>query len=305
MIHTSAPATLMLMGEHAVLHGEPALVAAASSRLHVYLNPRSDRQISIQSALGQLQTDLDHLSIAAPFQFILTVIQNAQCQQGFDLTVQSEFGATFGLGSSAAVLVATALALRPKASTKEIFDLCYQSLIQVQGRGSGADLIAAILGGIVFYRQIPFQAEKIWPQACFLPLPMTLLYCGYKTPTPEVIARVEAARQSQPAHFETLFHAIGEQVQRGKQSLLQGDLAAFGQCLQANQSLMEELGVADSTLLEMIRRLEATPGIMAAKISGSGLGDCVFGLGEAEWTSCPWQKLALQLSPQGMSLHHD
>ncbi|MCX7123412.1 MAG: hypothetical protein NTV32_07115 [Gammaproteobacteria bacterium] len=91
MIHASAPATLMLMGEHAVLQGHRALVAAATPRLHVYVRPRFDRIVTIQSALGYDQADLDTLEIKAPFKFVFSIIDQIKPQQGFDLEIQSDF----------------------------------------------------------------------------------------------------------------------------------------------------------------------------------------------------------------------
>jgi mevalonate kinase len=46
------------------------------------------------------------------------------------------------------------------------------------------------------------------------------------------------------------------------------------------QKLMVELGVSDSTLRRMIDTLKTSPNIQGAKISGSGLGDCILTLGE-------------------------
>ncbi len=72
MIHTSAPGTLMLMGEHAVLNGCHCLVAATDQRLHVYLKPRKDNIIRIQSNLGEFEIPIDKLTIKEPFTFVLS-----------------------------------------------------------------------------------------------------------------------------------------------------------------------------------------------------------------------------------------
>ena len=52
-LKASAPGSLMLMGEHAVLHGKKALVCAIDQRISVSLTPREDARISIVSALGE------------------------------------------------------------------------------------------------------------------------------------------------------------------------------------------------------------------------------------------------------------
>ena len=41
----SAPGSLMLFGEHAILYGQAALVTAINQRISVLLEPRNDEQI--------------------------------------------------------------------------------------------------------------------------------------------------------------------------------------------------------------------------------------------------------------------
>ncbi len=60
------------------------------------------------------------------------------------------------------------------------------------------------------------------------------------------------------------------------------DWRIVGTCMNQSQIYMKELGVSDDTLDHLVSHLEAQPSILGAKISGSGLGDCVIGLGSAE-----------------------
>ncbi|MBL3561944.1 hypothetical protein, partial [Rhodovulum sulfidophilum] len=57
------------------------------------------------------------------------------------------------------------------------------------------------------------------------------------------------------------------------------DWTGFGAALARYQGQMAELGVSDETLDRIIADARAMPGLLAAKISGSGLGDCVLALG--------------------------
>ena len=79
MIKSSAPGSIMIMGEHAVLHGKKAIVAAIAKRISIELTPRSDKKISIMSDIfGGYQDSLPIQQLVKPFHFVLAAIQHFQ-----------------------------------------------------------------------------------------------------------------------------------------------------------------------------------------------------------------------------------
>ena len=153
-----------------------------------------------------------------------------------------------------------------------------RSIIQsVQGVGSGADVAACVLGGMVAYRKSPLIAKRI---ECSYPL--TLVYSGYKTPTVKAIQQVEHYFSSQPILFKQLLRAIDTCAQQGIAAVEAQDFKALGRFMTIQQGLMTALGVNTPDLQAIIEKLMAEPTILGAKISGSGLGDCVVGLGTAK-----------------------
>ncbi len=289
------------MGEHAVLHRRRALVCAIDRRIHVRVTPRRDRRISIRSALGEDAGSLEDVQVRAPFTFVWAAIARyaRELPGGLDLQVEADFDHRTGLGSSAAVTVATTAALGawmgrewgPEALHRE----CLATVQQVQGRGSGADVAASIAGGLVEYRQDPFKLVPL--QAVH---PITVVYAGYKTPTAEVIQRVEAERQKRPALYEGFFFEIDECVRTAVDAICRDDWVALGLCLNQNQALMVALGVADAALNEIVAALCEQPGILGAKISGSGLGDCAVGLGRVTDWPLTYPLIPCQMSQKGV-----
>lgn len=300
-VQASAPGSVMVAGEHAVLHGRLALCAAVNRRLSVTLTPRRDGKIKIVSALGSRTIALSALTVSPPFEFITAALVPAAASLGggLELRVDSEFRHDLGLGSSAAVTVATVAALDAwRGATLDRTDLLLRvrNLIRaVQGRGSGADVAASVMGGVVAYRTEPLECRVVASE-----IPLVVVYSGSKEKTATVIAQVEARRTAHADVFEGLF-AVMEHVSRdAEQAILAGDWVQAGALMNMGQGLMEAMGVGTSRLAELVYALRARPGIHGAKISGSGLGDCVIGLGDAGEAELPGERLAVLARGEGV-----
>ena len=63
--------------------------------------------------------------------------------------------------------------------------------------------------------------------------------------------------------------------------------------------LMEQLGVCDDTLKDMVTRLQDDAGVLGAKISGSGLGDCVISLGIPSRKLEGYQNIPVKITDRG------
>lgn len=270
----------MLMGEHAVLRGSHALAAAAPRRMTVTLHTRTDRSIRLQSALGSADTSLDAFDPGDRLRFAGAAIRQhlEALPSGFDMEIESQMPPDVGLGSSAAVTAAVLAVLRRwrglSSDRKALHAETLEAIRAVQGCGSGADAAASIYGGLVLYRAEPPRIEPL-----ALPWPVALLYCGYKTPTPTVIQRVAVCRRSSPALYDRVDEWIDASVLRAYEALKIGDREGFAAAVRINRGLMDALGVCDETLAAMLYALEKQRGVSVAKISGSGLGDCVWALG--------------------------
>lgn len=326
----SAPGSLMLMGEHAVLQHKMALVCAINKRIRVTLVPRHDRCINMSSPLlGKFTLSLDDLpntNITPPFTFVIASILFTHTQHklpcGCDLLITTDFSEQLGFGSSAAVTVATLAVLqqwlqghvqRPRAlliSAREV-------IRRVQGFGSAADAAASIMGGVITYRTQPLQMKKI---ASFIPL--TVVYSGIKVPTRTVVQHIAYQRKKYPRIFTALDATIERCVKEAVIAIKQQNWQKLGEITNIHQGLHDAMGVNTAILssivfalrnassinnndnndnsrnnnnrsdsnsdenhdVDVIVRTNNTGtnnsmGMYGAKISGSGMGDCVVGIG--------------------------
>jgi mevalonate kinase len=291
----------MLLGEHAVLHGQPALVCAVSRRILVTLRPRKDRTIRMVSALGRHTTFADKIKPSQNFRFVIAAIRRfaKKLPSGFDLRIASEFSHQIGLGSSAAVTVATLAVLsrwlNGSFSQRKLLLDGVSVIRETQGLGSGADVAASVYGGIVLYRANPIQAKKL-NASC----PLTVIYSGSKMPTVEVVRLVERSRKASPVVYGAIFRMMGQSSRQAAAAIRRKNWKDVGAIMNLNQLLMAAIGVSNGKLAAIVRLLLRDPAILGAKISGSGLGDCVIGLGKAKRTRWPYESLPVTISPQGI-----
>jgi len=305
-IRTRAPGSTMLMGEHAVLFGEPALACALDYWLEVELTPLPNRQVEIDSSLARYRSELDRLAPEPALSFVLAAIElfRPRLQRGFRLQIHSGFAHTVGLGSSAAVTAAVtaALAAYSGADTapESLFETALKAVHRAQhGRGSGTDLAASIYGGVIHYRVDPRQVKPLTERP-----ELTLLYSGYKMKTPEVLALVEARAATEPGLYAELYRLMGRTCDSARNAVDGADWPRLGQLMNFYQGLMDALGVNDATLSEMIWQLRAQPDILGAKISGSGLGDCVLALGKLN-EPLPWESIPVSVAATGVEIEYD
>jgi mevalonate kinase len=272
----------MLLGEHAVLHGFEAVVCAVDRHMFAELIPNDSDCIRIHSkTLGYYKTNIKDLKIEKPFQFILQALAPYQAHfpSGFDLHIDSEFSSRVGLGSSAAVTVVTLAVLEQwlfggELDLHRIYIKGVDTIRAVQGVGSGADIAASVFGGVLAYRVSPIKIEK-------LPLipQISLVYTGYKTPTPIVVNKVEVAYGQRPALFDKLFIELGECTRRGITAIQKQNWQRLSAIFSEHQKLQKLMGVSDQTIDTLVEACQRLSTVLGAKISGSGLGDCVVTLG--------------------------
>lgn len=300
----SAPGSLMLLGEHAVLHGHRALVCAINRRITVHLTPLEVKELRIDSGLGSYESPLTNLMEHPALRFVIQAVRQyvEELPSGLSLRIASDFPADIGFGSSAAVTVAVHAAILDwvrgdPPDDRMVFEQAMETVHKVQGRGSGADLAASVFGGIVAYNTKPsFE---------YLPIsiPITAVYCGYKTPTPDVIQKVELFRARAPDKYARIYSDIHESVDEAVDCLRIHAWPAYGQIMNRNQHLMDAMGVNTPELQEIVETLQASPDIFGAKISGSGLGDCVVGIGYADLKDMDYPVYHLEITPTGIEYH--
>jgi len=154
----------------------------------------------------------------------------------FTVEVDSEFSATIGFGSSAAVTVGSVALLHPQADKRAIFDEALAVVRSVQGRGSGADVAASVFGGFVGYRADPVEIEELEVTE---PPPVSVVFCGYKVQTPQVIEHVARREATQPELIRAAFTKLGHIAGVSMDAIQDGDWDMVGRLMNMHQNLSD------------------------------------------------------------------
>ncbi|HSX40551.1 MAG TPA: hypothetical protein VLF68_02965 [Candidatus Saccharimonadales bacterium] len=150
-IKVSSPGKIHLIGEHAVVYGKSAVLAAINKRCFVMLTPRKDKKIKIISK--QLKrSKFPSLAVSKA----LSYYKNPKAS-GFTLEINCEIPIGCGLGSSAAIAVSVAgaitLFLKKPFDKKIINEIAFEIEKIQHGNPSGGDNTASCYGGLIAYRK--------------------------------------------------------------------------------------------------------------------------------------------------------
>ncbi|HCE31297.1 mevalonate kinase [Candidatus Daviesbacteria bacterium RIFCSPHIGHO2_01_FULL_40_24] len=293
-ITISAPGKLMLLGEHAVVYNRPCIVTAVGQRMRatVELTEKSTFQLNAPDVqIANYQKPMDQLGIGdlpkgakfveiAVVNFLRSLLEYSRSdlvKPGVKVSTTSEFSSQFGFGSSSASTVCVIKALseitEANLNNKEIFDLAYKTVLDIQGKGSGFDAAAATFGGTLYFVTGGKTIEPLNIDS----LPLIVGYSGIKADTVTLINQVKEKAGGNPQAVEDIYDNIGKLVEQAKLALLGKDWQSLGELMNENQKLLTKLGVSINKLDDMIAAaLKA--GAYGAKLSGAGGGDCMIAL---------------------------
>jgi len=275
-VAASAPGKLILFGEHAVVFGEPALCTAINLRTEVFA--RSHTEWLADGA------SLDE----AKYRYVRTAVRHTWTNGPLWFEIRSMIPAGAGLGSSAAVTVATLGALQdlkgsfdPPGIAREAFAVEHE----VQGRASPIDTSTATAGGGVFVR--PEEGDDLlWTIArdtrrwclhrCSLPdLTFVIGNTGISAATGPLVAGVKERVDTSPK-AAAMIREIGHITMDGIAALQRKDFVAAGQLMNRDHELLNALGVGHPVLERLV--VAARKSSYGAKLTGAGGGGSMVAL---------------------------
>lgn len=279
-----APGKIILFGEHAVVYGEPAIAIPVNKvKATARIFPNFDAHpgnIQIQApdvGLDENLYDLDPENpLAAPVFLTLETLEMKNIPP-FTIQVSSTIPLSAGMGSGAAVAVATIRAVssflgRPLPDAV-VAELSYEVEKIHHGTPSGIDNNVVTYGKPVYYvRGEPIEFLEVKQPTHWL-----IADTGEKTPTFETVSDIRKSQAADPQTYHEIFTKIGETTCKARDALINGDLGFLALLLNENQELLQRLDVS-SPKIENLVHAAIDAGAAGAKLSGGGRGGNIIAL---------------------------
>lgn len=291
----SAPAKIILLGEHFVVYGEPAIVLAIDRRAYATVDYRKDKRLSFRSVnlnfAGYFENGIfkidqgDEREARLKFEpvklAVEKVLQTYRKNVGLDIEINSTIPVAAGLGSSAAVVTAVTAAvgalLNLELSKEDIFRITYEAEKVVHGTPSGVDPAISTFGGtLLFQIDTGFKPLEVKTD-----MPLIIGDTGVERSTRVQIEKVRNIMDDYPRVADPLKKAAREVVLRAIDALKENDLETLGKLMNINQALLYAVGVSDESL-EWLINASKKAGALGSKLTGAGGGGCMIALANNE-----------------------
>lgn len=272
-----AHSKLILIGEHAVVYGKPAIAVPFPLKVTAAIEGR-DGEIVL--ACSHYTGPID--KAPAPLQGIAACIKETlkfleKPLEGLLIHLKSEIPIGRGLGSSAAIAIAIVRGLfsfykKPLAQNK-LMELVHGAEVYAHGNPSGIDMAAASSDfPIMFEKEI--GASPLLVQT---PLHLAVADSGEGSDTLSAVKGVREKYQLEPNKLKGAVERVGELAELAKAALANGNIPLLGRFLDENHKELQAMGVSNERLDGLVAASK-NEGALGAKLTGGGRGGCMIAL---------------------------
>jgi mevalonate kinase len=278
MAVVTVPGKTILMGEHAVVYGRPAIAVPVQQvyvKVTVQAIPHAKPGVvHIHSSNIGLHATLAELAqehpIRVAFQGVLDELGLEQMPAS-TLHIDSTIPVASGLGSGAAVAVAiiraVSIFLNHPLPDERVNALAFEVEKIHHGTPSGVD------NTVITYNKPVYYVKGQSVQTFRVAMPFTIAIADTRVASPTVLTvnDVRKAWEADKPAYERIFDAIGVLVVEARQAIEQGKPQEMGPLMDENQEYLARLNLSSPELERLIEAARKS-GALGAKLSGGGRG---------------------------------
>ena len=283
-IFSYAPAKAILFGEHAVVYGHPAIaipIHELRTKVIIHALPQAEQgYVKVISPAIGLETELTNLHSGNPIAKAVDLILShfkiptlPACQ----IQIQSTIPVGCGLGSGAAVAIATLRALSSflghPLSDEDVNRYAFEVEKLHHKTPSGIDNTVITYGKPVFYE----RGQDISFLKITHPIDMVIANSGVKVRTSDTISQVQKNHENDPITYTAYFQSIGDLSRQARFMLEREETGNLGDLMNENQSILSKMGLSTPKLDELIA-IALKNGATGAKLTGGGGGGFIITL---------------------------
>lgn len=275
-----AHAKTILIGEHAVVYGAPA-IAIPVPDLTTVVRAVAGQEVTLRSDLHSGPVDKAPKRLGPVITAITAALNQLELQgvadvAGVEVTISSDIPPDRGLGSSAAVAAAIAQAVAGAYHTRFDdhirFKIAQQAERHAHGNPSGLDTHTVMSATPIRFHH--GEVEQIEITGGFH---LVLADSGVPGSTATAVAGVKTLFETDLGTAHRSINALSALTCEADQALSQGDLATVGQAMTQAHEHLRALGVSIPELNNLVAQA-CKAGALGAKLTGGGLGGCVLAL---------------------------
>ncbi len=296
----SAPGKAILFGEHAVVFGQPAIAVAVDKRAQIIVRKGKEKYTTVRSADLGVHADLDLFNNnciikkgkSGIINYILESLLMAHDGSSLDIELKMEMPIGAGLGSSAAVTVATLAALdnfhEKEINISSLAKKAHNVEIKVQGAASPLDTAVSTYGGLVYLS----EKSEVIPLDADLENSLVIGYTSQRGNTGKMVESVHLRRDRHPEIMDPVIESVGKITREARKILSNNHHNNFklnhdteytgsnlgesnlGELMNINHGLLDAMGVNTLELSQMVYKARQA-GAQGAKITGAGGGGSI------------------------------
>lgn len=288
----SAPAKIILFGEHFVVYNQPIILASINKRMKIECKIEEDKNNTVNIETNHFGKKTFPLSIIEsnnhsivndffyPIIYILRKILRYYSEPyGITIKIHSEIPYGVGLGSSAALSVAGVAAISGLNNIvkekNEILNIAIETERIIHKNSSGADCVVSTYGGLLYYQRttsINMRSLNLNNELSFI-----IINTGLKHSTGQLVSIVKRFRENNLPEFHHLSNDVSRICERAVNALEEGNYLHIGKLMNENQTILERIGVSTTEINNIINS-SLQYGAIGSKLTGAGGGGCVLSL---------------------------